>query len=214
MKTYPDTKTGWLRAGLLIVLPLTYFYLLPLFFYAQYSPQEGDIIFQSLPKLTRLIRAIEGITESPLSHCGVVINRDGKWYVTESLGDVHDTPLFSFIQRGRWSRFCVYRLKSSYADNIPLFIDALKSYRGRPYDFKFNLDDDSLYCSELVYKAYRKATGTGLGRLVALGGMNWQPYAKTIAALEQAPPPLNRLMITPKHLAQAEQLEPVFNYGY
>ena len=198
----------------MILVPLVYFYLLPFYFYAQYSPKEGDIIFQSLPNVTRLVRAIEGVTGSPFSHCGVVINKNGRWYVTEALGDVHDTPLFRFIQQGRWGRFCVYRLKSAYSSSIPRFVAGLDEYRGRLYDYRFTLDDDLLYCSELVYTAYRKATGIELGRLVTLGSMNWQPYAETIASYENGPPPLHRLMITPKHLSQAEQLELVFNYGY
>ena len=214
MKRFPDTKIGWLRAGSLIAVPLVYFYLLPFFSYIQYSPKQGDIIFQSLPKLSRLVRAIEGVTGSPFSHCGVVINREGKWYVIEANGDVHDTPLFRFIQQGRWGRFCVYRLKSVYSSSIPRFIAGLNGYRGRLYDYRFKLDDDLLYCSELVYMAYRKAAGIELGRLVTLGSLNWQPYVNTITAYEQGPPPLDRLIITPKNLSQAEQLELVFNYGY
>lgn len=214
MKTFPTTKIGWLRAGSLIVIPLVWFYLLPFISYVQYLPQEGDVIFQSLPKLTRLVRAIEGISGSPLSHCGVVIRKEGKWYVTEEFGDVHDTPLFGFIQRGRWGMFCVYRLRRGYDDAIPGFLEALKIYKGRMYDYRFRLDDDFLYCSEFVYKAYLKATGRELGRLEALGSMNWQPYAETISFYEKGPPPLDRLMITPKNLSQAKQLELVFSYGY
>lgn len=214
MKTFPDTKLGWLRAGLLVALPLVWFFLLPFISYTQYTPREGDIIFQSLPKLTRLVRAIEGITGSPLSHCGVVIRKGDKWYVTEEFGDVHDTPLFAFVQRGRWGMFCVYRLKKEYGADIPGFLAALPAYRGIPYDYRFRLDDDALYCSELVFKAYLKGTGRELGRLVPLGSMNWRPYAGTIMAYEKGPPPLDRLMITPKSLAEDGKLERVFSYGY
>ena len=40
--------------------------------FGDYQPREGDIIFQSLPKMD-LVLAIEGCTESKFSHCGVVI---------------------------------------------------------------------------------------------------------------------------------------------
>lgn len=36
-----------------------------------YQPLEGDVLFQSLPH-SRLVNAIEGVTASPYSHCGMV----------------------------------------------------------------------------------------------------------------------------------------------
>jgi len=81
---------------------------------------------------------------------------------------------------------------------------------GRPYDFKYRMDDDALYCSELVYRAYKNATGEQLGKPVRLGDMNWKPHEATIRKYEGGPPPLDVMIIAPKHLAEAEQLEKVF----
>jgi len=58
---------------IVLIIPLFYFYILPFIYYSSYSPKEGDIIFQALPNASDLVRAIEGITESCYSHCGVVI---------------------------------------------------------------------------------------------------------------------------------------------
>ena len=178
---------------------------------AQYEPQEGDVVFQSMPH-SPLIDAIEGGQESPLSHVGIVGKRDGKWVVYEALRDVHATPLKLFLLRGRQQGYAVYRFKESYRPQIPATLAAVQKYLGRPYDIRYEMDDEKIYCSELVYKAFRDVTGEELGRLVCLGDLKWQPHEATIRELEQGPPPLERLMITPKDLALAPQLELVQAY--
>jgi hypothetical protein len=188
-------------AGLLV-----YFYLIPAVRLAGYAPQEGDIVFQSLPHVD-LVDAIEGITGSPYSHCGVVAREGGTWLVIESIFDVHETPLSSWARRGRWGKFAVYRLKPECRGNIPKFIQELHAFLGRPYDYRYQMDDESIYCSELVWKAWRNATGEELGTLVKLGDMNWKPFEETIRKYEDGPPPLDRWIISPRHLAEAKQLE-------
>ena len=198
----------------ILLAVVTYFLILPYAYYCKYEPQEGDIIFQSLPKISARIRTIEGVTESPYSHCGVVIKKNGKWYVNEALGSVHSTSLFTYIQRGRRGMFAIYRLKEEHKKNIPKFINALEKYQHRSYDFKYRLDDQYIYCSELVYKAYKDATNEELGKLMRLGDMNWKPYEERIIGFEAGELPLDRKMITPKHLSEANQLEIVYKFGY
>src|SRR4051794_6901417 len=50
-----------------------------------YAPREGDLVFQSLPH-NPLVDAIEGVSKSPLSHCGIVVKQGDQWYVLEALG--------------------------------------------------------------------------------------------------------------------------------
>lgn len=176
-----------------------------------YEPQEGDVVFQSMPH-SPLIDAIEGGQESPLSHVGIVGKQDGQWVVFEALRGVQATPLKMFLLRGREQGFAVYRFKESYRPLIPATLAAVQKYLGRPYDIRYELDDEKIYCSELVYKAFRDVTGEELGRLVRLGDLKWQPHEATIRELEQGPPPLDRMMITPKDLALAPQLELVQAY--
>lgn len=215
MKLFPEKyrKLRIILCGVLLVIPIFYFYILPLIYYSSYSPEEGDIIFQALPDAVDLVRAIEGITESCYSHCGVVIRDNDEWLVNEALGDVHSTPIMEWIRRGRSSHFSVFRLKEEYRGNIPNFLQSLKKYQGRPYDMKYELDDRKLYCSELVYKAYLDATSEELGELVELGSLNWRPYEETIRKYENGPPPLNRRMITPLNLSRATQLTRVYSVG-
>lgn len=177
-----------------------------------YQPQAGDVIFQSLP-YSPLVRAIEGATESPYSHCGVVTNQNGRWVVYEAYRGVEVTPLSDFIFRGRAQAFAVYRLKENLRSNIPEFLKAAEHYLGRPYDVRYRWDDENIYCSELIYKAYRDATdGEQLGRFVRFGDLRWKPYESTVRHFEGGPVPVEREMITPRHLALAPQLQRVFSF--
>ena len=92
-------------------------------------------------------------------------------------------------------------------------IENAKTYLGLPYDVRYEMDDQKIYCSELVYKAYRTASGESLGLLVKLGDLNWQPYQRTIEAIEKGPVPIDRIMITPRHLSEAKQLERIHAIG-
>ncbi|HUU42937.1 MAG TPA: YiiX/YebB-like N1pC/P60 family cysteine hydrolase [Planctomycetota bacterium] len=210
---FPKSKWGRLRfAVILAVLAgiLTWLLFIPGVRYLRYAPEEGDVVFQSLPHMD-LVDTIEGVTGSPYSHCGVVIRENGEWLVAESIGEVRKTPLFGWIRRGRGcGRFAAYRLRAEHRGSIPRFIEALEPFMGRPYDTRYEMDDDTLYCSELVYKAWKNATGRELGVLRKLGDMNWQPWEETLRKYEDGEPPLQRWMITPRDLSEAPELEKVF----
>ena len=179
-----------------------------------YEPKAGDVVFQALPKTIDLVIAIEGVTKSNYSHCGVVIKgEDGNWRVFESIGVVGSIPLHRWVARGRGAKFAAFRLKPEPAANLPAFLDALPKYAGRPYDSRYRMDDRFIYCSELVFKAYRDATGEPLGKLVRLGDLNWRPHVATIRKYEKGDPPLDREMITPIDLSKAPQFKKVFDNG-
>jgi len=180
---------------------------------AQYEPQEGDVIFQSLPH-GPVVWAIEGVTKSPYSHCGIVAKKNGQWIVYEAYDGVAATPLKTFLFRGRGGGFVVYRLRDEYREHIPQTLKCCEDYLGRPYDIRYRLDDEKIYCSELIYKAYRDATsGQQLGELMKFGDMNWQPYEALIKKIEGGEVPVDREMITPVDLAKAPQLEPAFSHN-
>jgi len=181
--------------------------------FLRYVPAEGDVIFQSLPH-GPIVWAIEGVTESPYSHCGIVAKQDGRWIVYEAYGEVSATPLRTFLSRGRGGGFVVYRLRWPYREHVSRTLECCTAYLGRPYDIRYRLDDETIYCSELVYKAYRDAThGEQLGSLVRFGDMKWRPYRSLIEQVEGGAVPVDRDMITPVELARATQLEPVFSHN-
>jgi len=177
----------------------------------QYTPQEGDIVFQSLPH-NPVIDAIEGCTGSLYSHCGIVVKNKRGWWVLEAIGPVQEGPLTRWIAQGRDRQFAVYRLKDEHQPKVSAMIEAARKFLGRPYDIQYELDDAKIYCSELIYKAWLAATGEKMGKTVKLGDLNWKPHEPVIRTITNGLP-LERLMITPRDLATARQLEPVLPLG-
>lgn len=221
MQWLPKSRAQRIRAaviGLIFFGVAGWFYGPALVILALYRPQEGDVVFQSLPGGYDLVKAIEGITGSPYSHCGAVQKIDGKWVVIEAIGEVRRTPLLFWIARGRGSHITICRLREPYRNYIPAMNAGMDRLLGRQYDFRYRFGDDEIYCSELVYRGYQAAANNEpLGVTRALGSMNWKPYTAVIQKYEQCGPddlPLDRLMITPKDLAEAPQLERVFNWGF
>lgn len=211
----PATRWGRIRAGVVIAGSLAlgiWLVGIPYYHFCRYRPVVGDVLFQSLPHAP-LVDAIEGCSRSPFSHCGIVVERDGRWLVLEALGEVRETPLWYFTVRGRGGGFAAYRFTAPLQERIPAVIAAARTFLGRPYDYRYDLDDAAIYCSELVYKANLLARGDRMGVLRRLGDLDWQPYEATISEIEEGPPPLDRLMITPRDLALAPQLEAVYRSG-
>jgi Permuted papain-like amidase enzyme, YaeF/YiiX, C92 family len=214
MKLLPKGKWALIRFGVLFALlvgvvivtslPALGWHLL------HYSPREGDIVFQSLPR-GDLVNAIEGITQSPFSHCGVVMkNTDGAWVVHESIGMVRETPLYLWIVRGRGARIDAWRTRDAALADPAKLLPALKHYAGRPYDYSYAPGDDKIYCSELVFLAYRDATGVELGTWEKLGDLNWRPYERFIRDTEGGKLPLDRPMVSPVSVTRSPLLEKVY----
>jgi hypothetical protein len=174
-----------------------------------YQPKEGDLYFQSLPR-NAVVNAIEGASDSPYSHCGILVRKGDAWFILEAIGPVRETPLAKWITQARDRHYDVFRLEAEHERNIPAFIKAAKVYMGRPYDIRYRMDDKKIYCSELIFKGYRDATGESLGKLVKFGDLKWVRHTPVILAIEGSIP-LNRIMITPRHLSEAKQLEKVFS---
>jgi hypothetical protein len=168
----------------------------PLHAYISYQAQEGDLLFQSLP-MNPVVQTTEGASQSPYSHCGIVVKKNNKWFVLEAIGPVKETPLSDWVAQGREYHFDAFRLHDQHAKHIPDFIAAAYTYEGHPYDIRYRLDDEKIYCSEIIYKAFLTASGIELGSKTKLGDMNWQPYEYTIRQLEGGQLPLERQMITP-----------------
>lgn len=109
--------------------------------------KEGDIIFQtSQSKQSPLIAYA---TMSNKTHCGIIVEKDSKIYVLETLGTIKLTPIQTFIDRGLFKKYWVKR----YTD------DKLKvnyeKYLGIKYDLAFKFNNEKYYCSELVYSIYK-----------------------------------------------------------
>ena len=174
---------------------------------ADYEPQEGDIVFQSLPHCP-LVDAIEGCTHSPFSHCGIVHKAADGWCVIEAIGPVTQTPLEFWKLQGRQQSFAVKRLIKPPVNLIDRFVAEALKFIGKPYDIHYSMDDEAIYCSELIYKAYLKVSGRGLGKMTKLRELDWRPPEAIIRSID-GQVPLDREMITPLALFEAPELKEV-----
>ncbi len=213
MKFLPAGKWALLRLSVLFGALLwvsLQFHVYGLVHLLRYSPQSGDIVFQSLPK-GPLVDAIESITGSPYSHCGVVMkNPQGKWVVYEAIGVVRETPLYLWVVRGRGAHLNVWRWKDIDKQDTRLLASSLGNYAGKPYDFRYAPGDDEIYCSELAFKAYRDAYGIEIGTWEKLGNLNWKPSEVFIREMEGGLLPLDRPMISPIGLTRSPLLDKVY----
>ena len=116
--------------------------------------KEGDVIFQT--SQSRQSPLIQIATRSKISHCGIVVMKNGEPYVLETLKTLVLTPLDDFIARGEGKK---YWLKRSAKENIKI---QYAGYLGKPYDLAFKFDNDKFYCSELIYVIYKEQLGIEL----------------------------------------------------
>lgn len=136
--------------------------------------KEGDIIFQI--SLSTQSKAIQQVTKSEYSHCGIIYKNNGKYYVYEAVQPVKLTPLEKWIARGKDGHYVIKRLKD---DERVLTPDNLKKMRkegekfiGKSYDLTFGWSDDKIYCSELIWKIYKRGANIEIGQLEQLGNLD------------------------------------------
>ena len=133
--------------------------------------KSGDIIFQT--SLTNQSQAIQIATKSKYSHCGIIYEEEGDFYVYEAAQPVKITPLDQWIARGENKSFAVRRLKDADKILTPEAQAKIKAegrkFLGKDYDLTFEWSDDKIYCSELIWKIYDRALGIKIGELQKLG---------------------------------------------
>lgn len=121
-----------------------------------YSLQTGDVVFQCTGG--EQAKAVQAATGSRYTHCGVVFEEGGSFKVLEAVQPVKITSFEEFRKRSQPGTFQVRRLKT------PLSAEAIANGKawgvkqvGLDYDLHFRWDDETLYCSELVWKIFKKA---------------------------------------------------------
>ena len=121
-----------------------------------YSLKNGDVVFQCTAG--EQAKAIQAATGSRFTHCGVVFEDGGSFKVLEATQPVKVTPFEEFRKRSLPGTFQVRRLKTPLSpESIASAKDWGKKQVGLNYDLHFRWDDETLYCSELVWKIFKKA---------------------------------------------------------
>ena len=151
-------KTFMILGIIILLLALPFSPIMTEMITAQTDPieevKEGDVIFQT--SQSQQSPLIQIATRSSISHCGIIVMKNGKPYVLETLKTLVITPLDKFIARGKDGK---YWLKRSGKENIKI---EYGSYLGKPYDLAFKFDNDKFYCSELIYDIYKNQLGIEL----------------------------------------------------
>jgi uncharacterized protein YycO len=132
--------------------------------------KNGDLIFQT--SLSGQSKAIQLATKSKYSHCGLIYKDGNDFYVFEAVQPVKRTTLDKWIARGQDGKYVIKRLKNADQVLTPVTLAKMKqvgdSFNGKNYDLTFEWSDDKIYCSELIWKIYQRATGIEIGKLEKL----------------------------------------------
>jgi len=176
-----------------------------------YALQTGDIVFQGTND--HQAKAVKAATNSKWSHVGIVFYYGNQPWVLEAVQPVKTTPLNRFIARSPKS-FYAMRLKNSRLHINQTTIRKAKSYGrsliGKKYDPYFQWSDDRIYCSELVWKLYKKATGITLCQPRQMRTYNLHhPAVQSIIKQRYGSMkkiPMGELMVAPSDIAQSNLL--------
>lgn len=175
--------------------------------------KNGDLIFQT--SLSGQNKAIQLATNSKYSHCGIVYSDNGQFYVYEAIQPVKTTPLDKWIARGKDGHYVIKRLKN--ADQI-LTSETLQKmkqeggkFKGKNYDLTFEWSDDKIYCSELIWKIYKRATGLEVGKLEKLSDFDLTNEVVKAKMKERYGDkiPMDEVVISPKAVFDSELLTTV-----
>ena len=174
-----------------------------------YDFQQGDILLQHVPSY--LCSVVADVTSSWYSHCGLIVYRQGKPYVLEAIGTVRYTPIRDWLGRGVFGWFTQIRVKGLAKGHLAKVVAEAEKMLGRPYDIQYELDDRKIYCSELVYKAFRRGARIETGKRQRLRDLKWRPHEKFIRHLAGGVLPLAREMVTPQSLKDSPNTELVYS---
>lgn len=166
-KRFRNIFSALLLATLMLILPAA----APLKYGLDWCAlKDGDIIFQSSDYGQS--KAIQLATHSKYSHCGIIIRRGDGVFVLEAVQPVGYKPIEDWIRQGTGQHFVVKRLNNAGAVLNSAVISKMKqtgeSFLGIDYDLTFEWSDKKIYCSELVWKIYKRGAGIEVGKLQKL----------------------------------------------
>lgn len=174
------------------------------------SFKNGDIIFHISQSAQS--KAIQLATKSEYTHCGIILKQNDEYFVFEAIQPVKLTPLNKWIARGKNKHYVVKRLKNAGEILNPEVLKMMqkigKSFIGKDYDLTFEWNDDKIYCSELIWKIYKRGADIEIGELEKLSDFDLTD--KTVKAKMKERYgnniPLNETVISPLSIFNSELL--------
>jgi len=177
--------------------------------------QNGDIIFQT--SKSRQSKAIQLATKSKYSHVGIIYKNGNDYYVYEAVQPVKLTPLKNWINRGENGKYVVKRLINVQniltAENLKKMKSIGNTFKNKNYDIYFDWSDKEIYCSELVWKIYKRALNIEIGKLEKLKDFDLtNPEVQKIIKKRYGNNiPLNETVISPAAIFNSEKLKTVIS---
>lgn len=175
--------------------------------------QTGDIIFQDFSFGNS--QAIKLITHSKYSHVGMIVMLDGKPFVYEAVQPVQVTPFEEWISRNKKSEYEVKRLKNAAelftAEKTEALKTEMNKYIGKDYDGRFEWSDKRMYCSEVIWKIYKRVFDLEIGKTQLMDELDFSNPIVT-AKLEEiygGDIPLHEKVISPQAMLESNLLENV-----
>jgi hypothetical protein len=141
-----------------------------------------------------------------------VFKEGNSFYVFEAVQPVKRTPLAEWIARGEKGEYVVKRLKNAEQTLTPEVLQKMKEigkgFYGKNYDLAFEWTDEKIYCSELIWKIYQRATGIEIGNLEQLGDfdLSSKVVKQKIKERYGEKIPLDELVISPASLFESDKL--------
>lgn len=175
--------------------------------------QNGDMIFQS--SISPQCEAIKLATNSEYTHCGIIFIIGNEINVYEAVQPVKVTPLNKWIARGQDGHFVIKRLKNSdkvLNENVVSdMISEAEMMKGKKYDIYFGWSDEKIYCSELIWKIYKRAANIEVGKLQKLKefDLTSAPVKKVMDERYGNDIPYDETVISPASIFDSELLTTV-----
>lgn len=178
--------------------------------------EDGDIIFQT--SLSAQSEAIQQATKSKYSHCGIIYKNNAKFYVYEAAETVKLTPLDEWVAKGKDGHYVIKRLRIT---NQILTFNTLKKMKeegakllGKSYDSAFDWSDEKIYCSELVWKIYKRGAEVEVGKLQYLRDFDLSGIEVRDKLKERYGDkiPKDEIVISPASIFNSSMLETVISY--
>ena len=190
-----------------------------------YTPKTGDLLFMELScgSFCEAIKTVTyGVEGTHPSHVGVVYVKNKQVFVLEAdTKGVGQTPLDSFLNRSvdslTHTKVLVGRLKPEYQATINPSIKRILPLLGKPYDFAFDINNDSYYCSELLYKAFLDEHGNPLFALEPMTFNDpathtlfpvWESYFANLGI----PVPEGKPGLNPGSVSRSDKIQIVYRY--
>ncbi len=132
---------------------------------SKYQAKIGDLLFQDID-CGPMCEAIEAVTHgyngANLSHVGLVVKKGDSLVVLEAVSDgILLTEYDDFISRSVDNegnpKIVVGRLTRNMRHIIPEAVNNALKYLNTEYDYRFLIDNDTYYCSELLYTVFKDA---------------------------------------------------------